>query len=814
MRLSFLRLQNFRQHADTQIEFQPGLTGIIGPNGAGKSTILEAIAWAIYGSSAARGTNDTLRFVRAGTRSRVAVELGFELGGHAYRVVRTPNQAEVFLDGGIAPVAATLGGVSAYLQGRLGMARDEFFNTYFTGQKELQFLAAMGAVDRGRFLSHVLGYERLREAQDLVRSRRNELRHEVRALRAALPNREAILAERAGAEQRVAGALRGLADAETDRVAAANAAANLAPRWAEAQTARERFRELAHRVEAAEHDRATAQREVLRIQGELDSIASAEAELAPLHAQLVPLLGLIAETEHLDGLARTEERRKVLVRQLEDLDVELAQRRDRLSKLDQAPELVRQIGAELEALRAARERLENELETLKSAWLKDQQDAQTKLQRYREEGAALKEQMQQVRRLGAEGPCPTCGRPLGRDYERLLGELNGQWTAVVQDGKWWKHRHDQLAAKPDEVKRLEAEMAAQTAQIDERARKHVRCEAAVQERATLQGELNDRVARRVELARQITELPTGYDPERHRAARAELQALRVTETRAARLEATVARRDVLERDREQARAREAAAATRSTATAAERDALGFSEPAFLALQEEQAAATRRLHGVEIRVTELRGVLAAAEQARTAAERAEAELAERMRQVELREDEQRYHDELDSALSTLRNELNNHVRPELAELASNFLTELTDGRYTSLEIDEQYNILVLDEGEEKPVISGGEEDVTNLVLRLAMSQMIAERAGHPLSLLILDEVFGSLDVARRDNVVQLLHRLQDQFDQVILITHIDGIRESLDQVLRVEFDERTGASRVVDESPGGGDPFWEPELAAD
>jgi exonuclease SbcC len=63
-------------------------------------------------------------------------------------------------------------------------------------------------------------------------------------------------------------------------------------------------------------------------------------------------------------------------------------------------------------------------------------------------------------------------------------------------------------------------------------------------------------------------------------------------------------------------------------------------------------------------------------------------------------------------------------------------------------------------------------------------------------------------------VQLLHRLQDQFDQVILITHIDGIRESLDQVLRVEFDERTGASRVVDESPGGGDPSWEPGLAAD
>src|SRR5690606_32266924 len=91
MRLVRLSLLNFRQHANTEIEFRPGLTGIIGPNGAGKSTILEAIGWAIYGSAAARGTNDTIRFSRAPGRSRVQVELVFDLAGHEYRVVRTLN---------------------------------------------------------------------------------------------------------------------------------------------------------------------------------------------------------------------------------------------------------------------------------------------------------------------------------------------------------------------------------------------------------------------------------------------------------------------------------------------------------------------------------------------------------------------------------------------------------------------------------------------------------------------------------------------------------------------------------------------------
>jgi exonuclease SbcC len=103
-----------------------------------------------------------------------------------------------------------------------------------------------------------------------------------------------------------------------------------------------------------------------------------------------------------------------------------------------------------------------------------------------------------------------------------------------------------------------------------------------------------------------------------------------------------------------------------------------------------------------------------------------------------------------------------------------------------------------------VISGGEEDLTNLVLRLAISQMIAERAGQPLSLLLLDEVFGSLDEDRRSAVVALLRSLADRFPQVILITHIDLAAESFDRVIRVGYDAAKGVAVVQDGGPGGHD----------
>ncbi|MGH7630203.1 MAG: SbcC/MukB-like Walker B domain-containing protein, partial [Gemmatimonadales bacterium] len=162
-----------------------------------------------------------------------------------------------------------------------------------------------------------------------------------------------------------------------------------------------------------------------------------------------------------------------------------------------------------------------------------------------------------------------------------------------------------------------------------------------------------------------------------------------------------------------------------------------------------------------------------------------------------------HQELDRALGDLRAELNASLRPDLSDLASGFLADLTRGRYAELELDDDYMATLLDDGDPKAVISGGEEDVANLALRLAISQMIAERAGQPLSLLVLDEIFGSLDEDRRMAVVELLRSLADRFPQVILITHIESVREGFDRVIRVGYDVARGVAVARDDEAAGG-----------
>jgi exonuclease SbcC len=229
--------------------------------------------------------------------------------------------------------------------------------------------------------------------------------------------------------------------------------------------------------------------------------------------------------------------------------------------------------------------------------------------------------------------------------------------------------------------------------------------------------------------------------------------------------------------------------------------LGFSEDLYQDAKRRYEDAMAGVREAELELASLSGELRASEGAVQAALvklREREERAGRIREIRA---ELRLNEELDEALRDLRQDLNAAMRPELSDRASSFLADLSEGRYSEIELDENYQIMVLEDGTAKPVISGGEEDIANLVLRLAISEMVAERAGQPLSLLVLDEIFGSLDEHRRQNVVHLLRALADRFPQVVLITHIESVREGVDRVLRVELDEDRGAA-VVTEDPSG------------
>jgi len=105
-------------------------------------------------------------------------------------------------------------------------------------------------------------------------------------------------------------------------------------------------------------------------------------------------------------------------------------------------------------------------------------------------------------------------------------------------------------------------------------------------------------------------------------------------------------------------------------------------------------------------------------------------------------------------------------------------------------------LIYDRGEkfELDRFSGGEKDVANLSLRLAISELIVQRSDVVFEFIALDEIFGSQDRERRKNILNALAELKKQFRQIILITHIDEIKEAMEHIIRV-YEDDEGISHI-------------------
>jgi exonuclease SbcC len=803
MQIHRLRLSNFRQHEHTELVLGAGLTGIVGPNGAGKTTILEAIAWAMYGMAAARGSRETIRRRGAPARSRVEVEMEFGLGAHQYRIVRTLNGAELYQDGDPSPIANSIGAVTERITRLLGMTREEFFNTYFTGQKELAVMAAMSAPERAQFLSRVLGYERIRAAQDRLKERRAALRARHDALRAALGDLAEIETAESRARERVGLALAAENAAAAVSAAAERALAEVRPRWEDLQRRREAALTLEAELRVAEHQAAAAAERAERLAAEVAEAESAAGQLAEIVRRLTPLPGLRLEVAELEREAEAHAARRGLLAQLDDVRRHVASVEERLGGLP-GPERLGADRLRVTDVRAALTGVTLDNESLRTSWVRDAQDAKTKRQGLLDQYQELKQQKQRIVSAGPDGDCPTCARPLGAEYGKVLGLLDRQMEEVVANGNFYKQRIEQLQLEPKELDDADRRRLALEQELSEATGELGRLEAMAQGGQALLQE-RERLARRVaELEGSLTRAAGTYDQARHEAVLVRVRELEPLALQAERLRVVADRRAAAEAELASVAAQRAATAGAAEELRARLAALGFTEQAYREAREAEAAAEQARRNAELILVRSRAECAAAAEAVEAAVRRRVERAEREREAKAAGVDLALHQELDRALSDLRTELNATLRPDLSELASGFLRDLTNGRYTDLELDEDYGATLLDDGDPKAVISGGEEDVANLALRLAISQMIAERAGQPLSLLVLDEIFGSLDEDRRAAVVDLLRSLADRFPQVILITHIDSVREGFDRVVRVGFDLARGVATVHDEPTGGHD----------
>ena len=93
-----------------------------------------------------------------------------------------------------------------------------------------------------------------------------------------------------------------------------------------------------------------------------------------------------------------------------------------------------------------------------------------------------------------------------------------------------------------------------------------------------------------------------------------------------------------------------------------------------------------------------------------------------------------------------------------------------------------------------LFSGGEKFRINLALRIALSKLIAWRSGSPLTTLFIDEGFGTQDLSGQEKIVEVINSIQEDFQLIIVITHIDEIKEAFP--LRIEVSKTEQGSSFI------------------
>ncbi|MBA7548563.1 hypothetical protein ES705_41024 [subsurface metagenome] len=128
-------------------------------------------------------------------------------------------------------------------------------------------------------------------------------------------------------------------------------------------------------------------------------------------------------------------------------------------------------------------------------------------------------------------------------------------------------------------------------------------------------------------------------------------------------------------------------------------------------------------------------------------------------------------------------------PEIEEEANNLLARLTNnGTQITIEslrdlksgrLKETLELKISDElgVRDYEMYSGGEAFRIDFSIRIALSKLLARRAGTKLRTLIIDEGFGTQDDEGLDNIVQAIQSISDDFDKILVITHLEALKDA-------------------------------------
>jgi len=679
MILTAIHLKNFRKFKETSFEFPEGVTGIVGLNGVGKSTLFEAVAWALYGSVAARTSIDQIKRDGAGFSDPCRVELDFIFDDDAYHVVREMSGKTLSTSG-----SATVNGkvavsgaedLSRFIQRKLGMDWKSFYTSIFAKQKELNTLSSMNPSERRQLILRMLGIHAVDEIISEIRSDIKEKKNLIETLSGELVDEHG----------------RNKIQLFTQEI----------------HRLQVKQKERSQMIEKQRKDSKKIDEELSKMKKECDAKKSSYEKQFSILQQMEEKKSVFEKKQRLDNdIHRTEQT--------------LEERKQASTKLQEALLAFKDLDETIYNFKQQQEKNTDVLQTL----LQKKQQFSTLSSKLREDVKEITAKKHTIEQMGPQAKCPTCERVLGDQHKRLL-------RTFTQD----------ITNKNHELQRLSQEEK----KIQDAFERASREKQALQKKNTY---LQEQIVRREKHSSALQHITHEIKRETQDLLqkKKDLKALGVVDFDEKLYRQT--RNHVNEAYQQY---------QRSLSTLDDRK--DAQQEIFLALKDQEGE--KKLIDQQIKTNEHSILEQQRVKEKLSSERAEAQQRSMLSEV----------------MESYRTYLISQIRPMLSSHASELFDELTDGKYSQIELDEDYNLLVYDQGVPYTIerFSGGEEDLANLCIRLAISEIITERAGSVFQFVILDEIFGSQDQIRKQNIIKTLNGFSSKFKQIFLITHVDEIK---------------------------------------
>lgn len=800
MVIKSLKLRNYRRFERLDLELPENIIGIMGRNGAGKSTIVEAIGWALYGNRLVRNDKADVRTQGADDSATCSAEMVFVYGGEEYRIERrlkgksAVSEAAVWRSGSSEPEAVQDRGVNEFIEKLLQLDYRSFLASVFAQQKDLDSLSSMQGEQRRQTVNRLINIDRIDQARETVRQDAKGKTREAAGKRSATKDVEQLKAQQK--EYLLNKEKLAQASAEADKAAAVcEAQLNDAKKQLDASSLlRDQHQQWEAQIGRLQSRQDEQKKNRAREQQELEATATAERELAALQPQLADFAAIKSRKEALDAerekATALQNRRK----EREWVQTTLIKENKALAEAREACKNLSALETELKSLEAEEHALHERLKALRE----QEKSANGLMVTAKNRGAELKEKLAKIQQLGPESECPVCTRRLGDHFDTVVHDHESQLEELR--AVYRRHQQEEAAAR-QQIHNAEERLRQVQALQKELAKKVQSAQDAYRRLEEIGGHIQNYETQTALIDAAIAELgEVHYDEAEYRQVKERFEALTELRQQASRLEERAGRRAVIESNIGAAEKTLAELAEEIAVARSAQAALGFDEASHQQLKQNVEAATRRYHAARDQVGAVQREAAVLERDLQNVAREIEELSQLRAELALLEEEILYLAALEKLLGDFRLDLAGRVRPLIAQRASELLALTTHSRYSQIDLDQDYNIFIYDGNRPFTIrrFSGGEQDLANLCLRIAVSQVVAERlGGAPINFIVLDEIFGSQDSERRTLILDALSRLATQFRQIFIITHIETVREVLPVLVDVEIvDEFVSRARLV------------------